>query len=253
MSLHNPLEIIAIIPARFASTRFPGKPLVDIKGKPMIQWVYEQVQKVSAISKVVVATDDLRIESVVKNFGGNVVLTDPLHPSGTDRCWEAYQKLQSTADFIINVQGDEPFIQPEQIELLLQQLNQEVELATLIKKIEDTQLLINPNIVKAVINLKQQALYFSRHPIPFIRGTETSQWLAQHTYYKHIGMYAYRKDVLEKITQLKPSPLEQCESLEQLRWLENGYSIQTTLTPIETIGIDSPEDLDRLLQSIDTL
>jgi 3-deoxy-manno-octulosonate cytidylyltransferase (CMP-KDO synthetase) len=249
MSL-NSLQIIAVIPARFASTRFPGKPLVDIKGKPMIQRVYEQVLQVDLINQIVVATDDERIEKVVKKFGGNVVLTDPNHPSGTDRCWEAYQKLGLKADFIINVQGDEPFIQPEQIKLLIQQLNVNIELATLIKKIEDPTLLMNPNSVKAVVNLKNEAIYFSRHPIPYLRGIDTKDWLNHHTYYKHIGMYAYRTDVLEKITQLAPSPLELCESLEQLRWLENGYKIQTTITPLETIGIDSPEDLERLLKTL---
>lgn len=247
---HKSLNIIAVIPARYASTRFPGKPLVDIKGKPMIQRVYEQVQQVSAISKIVVATDDARIEQVVKSFGGNVVQTDANHPSGTDRCWEAYQKLGEQADFIINVQGDEPFIQPEQIELLIQQLNPTIELATLIKKIEDPTLLMNPNSVKAVVNLKNEALYFSRHPVPYLRGKDSNEWLQHHTYYKHIGMYAYRTDVLEKITLLKPSPLELCESLEQLRWLENGYKIQTSITPLETIGIDSPEDLERLLKTL---
>lgn len=241
------LSIVAIIPARYASTRFPGKPLVHIHGKTMIQCVYDQVKITPEIDEVVVATDDDRIEAEVLRFGGKVVRTRPEHPSGTDRCFEAYQQLNQSFDFIINVQGDEPFIQPEQIRTLTGILTPDTELATLIKKIEDEETLFNPNTPKVVINTKGEAIYFSRQTIPYIRQyTDKKNWLEHHTFFKHIGMYAYRPDILAKITSLKPSPLELAESLEQLRWLENGYSIRTAVTKIETVGIDTPEDLARV-------
>ncbi len=243
------LSIVAIIPARYASTRFPGKPLVHIHGKTMIQCVYDQVKSTPEISEVIVATDDDRIEAEVIRFGGKVVRTLPEHPSGTDRCHEAYQKLKRTFDFIINVQGDEPFIQPEQIRTLTAILTPEVELATLIKKIEDEEMLFNPNTPKVVVNTAGKAIYFSRQTIPYLRQfPDKKDWLKNHTFYKHIGMYAYRPDILAKITQLKPSSLELAESLEQLRWLENGYTIHTAVTTIETIGIDTPEDLAKAIK-----
>jgi 3-deoxy-manno-octulosonate cytidylyltransferase (CMP-KDO synthetase) len=247
----NSNTIVAIIPARYASTRFPGKPLVLINGKTMIQCVYDQVKNTPGISEVIVATDDDRIEAEVLSFGGKVVRTKPEHPSGTDRCYEAYQQLNKSYDFIINVQGDEPFIQPEQIRTLAGILKPETQLATLIKKIEDEETLFNPNTPKVIINTKGEALYFSRQTIPYLRQfSDKTEWLKQHTFYKHIGMYAYRPDILEKITQLSPSSLELVESLEQLRWIENGYSIQTAITTIETIGIDTPEDLRKALLKI---
>jgi 3-deoxy-manno-octulosonate cytidylyltransferase (CMP-KDO synthetase) len=247
----NSNTIVAIIPARYASTRFPGKPLVHINGKTMIQCVYDQVKNTPEISEVLVATEDDRIEAEVLRFGGKVVRTKPEHPSGTDRCFEAYQQLNKSYDFIINVQGDEPFIQPEQIRTLVSILKPETQLATLIKKIEDEDTLFNTNTPKVVINTKGEALYFSRQTIPFLRQfSDKTTWLKQHTFYKHIGMYAYRPDVLEKITQLHPSSLELAESLEQLRWIENGYRIQTAITTIETIGIDTPEDLLKAVQRI---
>jgi len=243
-------KFIGIIPARYASTRFPGKPLIDMKGKTMIQRVYEQVEK--ALDKVCVATDDSRIEEAVKAFGGNVVLTSGQHRSGTDRCYEAYTKVGDGFDIIINIQGDEPFIHPEQIEILKGCFTDEnVQIATLVKpfhaddNFEDS--LFDPNTPKVVLNRNNEAMYFSRSIIPYLRGKNHLEWLANHTYYKHIGLYAYKANVLNEITQLPQSPLEIAESLEQLRWLENGYRIKAGITTLETIGIDTPEDLEKAL------
>jgi 3-deoxy-manno-octulosonate cytidylyltransferase (CMP-KDO synthetase) len=245
--MSDKISIVAIIPARYASTRFPGKPLVHINGKTMIQCVYDQVKSTPEIDEVIVATDDDRIEAEVVRFGGTVVRTKPEHPSGTDRCYEAYQKLNKQFDFIINVQGDEPFIQPEQIRTLANILTPDAELATLIKKIEDEETLFNPNTPKVLVNAAGEAIYFSRQTIPYLRQyPDKKNWLANHTFFKHIGMYAYRPDILAQITRLKPSALELAESLEQLRWLESGYKIRTAVTTIETVGIDTPEDLERV-------
>lgn len=238
--------VLAVIPARFASTRFPGKPLVSIQGKSMVQRVYEQVLQVPEIQEVWVATDDARILEHVHSFGGRAVLTRADHPSGTDRCAEVC-RLFPDAEYILNIQGDEPFVQPEQIQLLLQTVQAGSSgIATLAKKIEDSTLLGNPNTVKVVVNQLGQALYFSRHPIPFVRGSEPADWLELGLHYKHIGLYAFRRAALLEITQLPTSRLETAESLEQLRWLDNGYSIQVGLTELETIGIDTPEDLERV-------
>jgi 3-deoxy-manno-octulosonate cytidylyltransferase (CMP-KDO synthetase) len=245
------MKILGIIPARFASTRFPGKPLVDMGGKTMIQRVYEQVQKASTLTEAVVATDDNRIYDHVRAFGGNVCMTKSTHVSGTDRCFEALSLQTSLFDYVINVQGDEPFIQPEQIDLLGKRLDGRTEIATLVKAIEDPELLFNPNIVKAVVSKLSEALYFSRSPIPHIRNVPTDEWTTRHRFYKHIGMYAYRADVLEKITALEPGILEQAESLEQLRWLENGFRISIEETTAETIGIDTPEDLEKVKKIFD--
>jgi len=240
------LKVLGIIPARFASTRFPGKPLVDIGGKTMIQRVYEQALK-SDLDKVVVATDDERIVTEVKRFGGDFILTNPNHQSGTDRCAEVVQKLPGF-DVVINIQGDEPFIDPAQIALVSSCFNDEtVELATLIKEINEDAELFNTNIPKVVINSNQQAIYFSRHPIPFIRNAEKENWTTAHQFYKHIGIYGYKTATLLEITKLPPSSLELAESLEQLRWLENGYQIKTKITNIETIAIDTPEDLQKII------
>ena len=245
--MSDKISIVAIIPARYASSRFPGKPLVHIYGKTMIQCVYDQVKSAPEIAEVIIATDDDRIEAEVLRFGGKVVRTKSEHPSGTDRCYEAYQQLNKQFDFIINVQGDEPFIQPEQIRTLASILTPDVELATLIKTIEDEETLFNPNTPKVLVNVKGEAIYFSRQTIPYLRQyPDKKDWLANHTFFKHIGMYAYRPDILAAITQLKPSALELAESLEQLRWLENGYKIHTAVTTIETVGIDTPEDLLRV-------
>ncbi len=244
----KPLRFVGIIPARFASTRFPGKPLVDIGGKTMIQRVYEQVSKV--IENVYVATDDKRIYDAVVSFGGKAVMTSEQHKSGTDRCYEAFSKLDEWFDVVINIQGDEPFIQPEQITELQKCFDEpDTQIATLVKKIsenENFESLNNPNTPKVVINSKNEALYFSRSVIPYIRSTKTDKWTSLHSYLKHIGIYAYRADILQELTQLEQSPLEIAESLEQLRWLENGYRIKVGFTDAETVGIDSPKDLEKI-------
>jgi len=238
-------HITGIIPARYGSTRFPGKALADIRGKSMIQRVYEQAIK--TLHRVVVATDDQRIADHVKNFG-EVVMTGVHHQSGTDRCAEVIEKLAIHSGYIINIQGDEPFIQPEQIQALSLVLDGFTEIATLIKKAEDVDELENPNVVKVVINNRNEALYFSRHKIPFVRQNSGSQENSP-VYYKHLGVYAYRTDVLSEIASLKSSMLEKAESLEQLRWLENGYKIKVVETNTETVGIDTPADLERLLMN----
>jgi 3-deoxy-manno-octulosonate cytidylyltransferase (CMP-KDO synthetase) len=243
------MKFLGIIPARFASTRFPGKPLADINGKPMIQKVYEQA--LLALEHVYVATDDQRIEETVKSFGGKVIMTSPNHQSGTDRIAEAAkfitQQLNLKIDVVINIQGDEPFIQPDQINSLMTCFsNPLTEIATLIKEITNQNEIFDPNKVKVVTDKNRRALYFSRSPIPFLRGEDQANWLKSNTFFKHIGMYAYRFESLLKITQLEQSKLELAESLEQLRWLENGYWIQTETTKHESIGIDTPADLKRV-------
>ncbi len=244
------MKFIAIIPARFASTRFPGKPLVDIKGTSMIQRVYEQAIKTDLLAEVVVATDDNRIYDHVMGFGGKVLLTAGSHNSGTDRCFEAAGHCSLAAtDVVINIQGDEPFISPEQIKLLCECFKQEeTSIATLVKKIEKMEELDNPSIPKVIRNSKQEAIYFSRSIIPYLRGVEKMDWLNSASFFKHIGIYAYRMKTLTEITQLPQSKLELAESLEQLRWIENGYKIQTAVTTHESIAIDTPEDLERLLK-----
>lgn len=244
------IRILGVIPARYASTRFPAKPLADIAGKTMIQRVYEQVKKATALTDVVVATDHPQIFQHVQSFGGHVCMTREEHPSGTDRCFEAFEKQGEVYDYVINVQGDEPFIQPAQINLLAALLDGKTEIATLAKKIDDPEMLFNPNVVKVVIAANEQALYFSRATIPHLRNIPEENWISSHKFFKHIGMYAYRTDVLERLTKLAVSTLERAESLEQLRWLENGFSIRVAETTIETIGIDTPEDLQRALSDI---
>ena len=249
------IKFIGIIPARYASTRFPGKPLTDMNGKTMIERVYEQVK--NTVDAVYVATDDERIKTAVTAFGGKVVMTSPNHKSGTDRCYEAYLKAGSDCDIIINIQGDEPFIHPSQIETLKTCFDDvNTEIATLVKPFEAEgdfeSTLFNPNSPKVVLNKKNEAMYFSRSVIPYLRGKEYTQWLHDHTYYKHIGLYAYRANVLKEITQLPQSPLELAESLEQLRWLENGYRIKVGITHQETIGIDTPEDMQKALDFLKT-
>ncbi|HIZ27554.1 MAG TPA: 3-deoxy-manno-octulosonate cytidylyltransferase [Candidatus Barnesiella merdipullorum] len=243
------MKFIGIIPARYASTRFPGKPLADMKGKYMIQRVYEQASKV--LDRVCVATDDDRIFNAVQSFGGQVVMTSTLHRSGTDRCFEAYTNLGGHEDVVINIQGDEPFIKPEQIESLIACFDSpQTQIATLVRPFEATEgyeALANPNSPKVVMNERHEALYFSRSVIPYLRGVEPAEWLARHTYYKHIGMYGYRADVLAQITRLPQSSLELAESLEQLRWLQNGYTIKVGITTQETIGIDTPADLQKAI------
>ena len=241
------MKSIAIIPARYASTRFPAKPLAILGGKLVVERVYEQVRK--AIDKVVVATDDERIYNAVVAFGGEAVMTSSEHRSGTDRCREAYEKVGYEADIVLNIQGDEPFIVPKQINTLLECFKSEkVEIATLVKPFNEEdglEALENPNSPKVVINESGEALYFSRSVIPYLRGVERNEWLKHHTFYKHIGIYAFRSEVLKAVTALPASSLEKAESLEQLRWLESGYKIGVGVTDIETVGIDTPEDLER--------
>jgi len=239
------MNFIGIIPARFQSTRFPGKPLAILDGKPIVQWVYENARK--ALDEVYVATDDERIFSAVEAFGGKAIFTSADHQSGTDRCAEAAVELAKTrkVDVVVNIQGDEPFIRPEQIESLKTCFNSpETEIATLIKPILNIAEITNINRPKVVINQNQEAMYFSRSPIPFMRGLNPEEWLAHQTFYSHVGMYAYRFDVLLELTKLPVGLLEGAESLEQLRWLENGYRIKTAQTHFENIGIDTPEDLE---------
>lgn len=243
------MKVIGIIPARYASSRFPGKPLVDIGGKSMIQRVYEQVKNTSCLHEVIVATDDDRIAEHVKSFAGNVIMTDSSHQSGTDRCAEVIAKV-SGFDIVINIQGDEPFINPLQIELLASCFDkEETQIATLVKKIHTEDELFNVNIPKVVRNIAGQAIYFSRQTIPYVRGIEQKNWLSKHSYFKHIGIYGYRTDVLKELTQLPISILEESEALEQLRWIEHGYTIQTAETEHETIAVDTQEDLERIIQT----
>lgn len=242
------MKFIGIIPARYASTRFPGKPLAMLNGKSVIQRVYEQVATV--LSDVYVATDDERIANAVEEFGGMAVMTSSNHKSGTDRISEAVKKLGACHDVVINIQGDEPFIHHSQIETVCRCFDEpNTQIATLGKQFgrssADYQSICNQNSPKIVVDNKGYAMYFSRNVIPFIRGTETDMWPTAYPFLKHIGLYAYRRDVLDEITNLPQSSLEIAESLEQLRWLQNGYRIKVGLTDIETIGIDTPEDLER--------
>lgn len=240
------MKYIAIIPARYASTRFEGKPLAILGGKTVIERVCRQV---SAVMEAVVATDDQRIFEAVESFGGRAVMTSPDHKSGTDRCLEAYCKLGVEYDVIVNVQGDEPFIRRSQIEEIKRCFdNPATDIATLVRPFAESdglEALENPNSPKVVLDSEQCAVYFSRSVIPYLRGVDRSEWLKHHTFYKHIGMYAFRAGVLKQVASLPQSTLEKAESLEQLRWLENGYKIGVGITDVETIGIDTPEDLHR--------
>jgi len=253
------MKFIGIIPARYASTRFPGKPLAELCGKPVIRRVYEQASQ--ALDTVVVATDDERIYDAVESFGGKVVMTRPDHRCGTERCVEAYEAItaptwrqMNDADtVIINIQGDEPFVQPAQIEALMACFDTpDTQIATLVRPFSEADTLAdleNPNTPKVAWSRETgEALLFSRSVIPYMRGIERSEWLRHGSFFRHIGMYAYRADVLQRITQLPPTPLEQAESLEQLRWLENGYRIRVAVTDIQTIGIDTPDDLEKAIQ-----
>ena len=238
------MKFMAIIPARYASTRYPGKPLAILGGKTVIQRVYEQVR--SVLDEVYVATDDDRIYQTVVGFGGKAVMTRSDHKSGTDRIEEAAEKIGLDTDVIINVQGDEPFIQRSQIETLMHLFDApETQIGTLGKKFESMEAVENPNSPKIVTDNRGFALYFSRSVIPFIRGKATNEWFGEYPFLKHLGIYAYRREVLAEVTKLPQSSLEKAESLEQLRWLQNGYRIRVGLTDIETVGIDTPEDLAR--------
>jgi 3-deoxy-manno-octulosonate cytidylyltransferase (CMP-KDO synthetase) len=245
------MNSIAIIPARYASSRFPGKPLADMDGKPMIQRVYEQAREV--FETVIVATDDERISGAVTNFGGMALMTSVTHKSGTDRCAEALQlaerKLSTIFDIIVNLQGDEPFIQPVQLQLIESCFERAgIQIATLVRPVRDVQELFDPNKPKVVLNKNMEAIYFSRSAIPYYRGAESGNWPDHHNFYIHIGLYAFRREILKAITTLDTTPLEKAESLEQLRWIENGYRIQVAITEQESYGIDTPEDLAKALE-----
>lgn len=240
------MKILGVIPARYGSTRFPAKALADIGGKSMIQRVYEQAVKSKLLNDVVVATDHEAIMAEVSRFGGKACMTSSTHQSGTDRCYEALMLQQHHYDYVINIQGDEPFINPKQIDLLAGLLNGHTQLATLVKKIDDSTELFNPNVVKAIFNVHGDAIYFSRAALPYNRNSAQSEWIRERDYYKHIGIYAYRCDILENITKLQVSGLEKAESLEQLRWIEHGYTIKVAETGYPSIGVDTPEDLEKL-------
>lgn len=243
------MKILGIIPARHASTRFPGKPLADIAGKSMIRRVYEQALQCDLLEKVIVATDDQLILNHVRNFGGLAAMTSDQHQSGTDRCAEISAVLPEF-DVIINIQGDEPFIDPKQITKVAACFTDEkTELATLVKKILLEEELHNSNTPKVVLNNLSEAVYFSRSVIPYVRGQQLQNWLQHHTFYKHIGIYGYRADVLQEITKLPVSSLEKAESLEQLRWIENGFRIKVAETDLETLAVDTPADLENILRN----
>lgn len=249
------MKFIGIIPARYASTRFPGKPLAMLGDKTMIEHVYRQASL--ALDDVIVATDDSRIYDAVKAFGGRVEMTRADHPSGTDRVYEAYVNSGSDADVVINIQGDEPFIDPSQIEALKHCFDIDgTDIATLIRRFDPTrgfEALADPNTPKVVTDGRGRALYFSRSVIPYVRSAEQTEWPGKATYYTHVGIYAYRASVLAKLVKLERSPLEIAESLEQLRWLQGGYSIQTAATDCPTIGIDTPDDLRQAIDYLNSL
>lgn len=242
------MKTIAIIPARYASTRFPGKPLADLGGKPVVEWVYRGVSEIELVDEVCVATDDERIAAAVKQFGGNCVMTRTDHKSGTERCGEVVEKMKAEGkvfDIVLNVQGDEPFVNKEQITTLLAAFNDnKTEIATLAKRITSTEELTSPNNVKVITDEYNIALYFSRTPIPYVRDCSIEQWVDKHYYLKHIGIYAYLSNVLKNLVELETTPLEESEKLEQLRWLEHGYVIKVLETECENIGIDTLEDLE---------
>jgi 3-deoxy-manno-octulosonate cytidylyltransferase (CMP-KDO synthetase) len=242
------MNTLGVIPARYNSTRFPGKPLANINGKTMIQRVYEQASKSKMLSKVIIATDDARIYNhIVNDFGGQAMMTSPQHQSGTDRCAEIIRNDSRQWDAVVNIQGDEPYIQPEQIDLLCSLFSSpDTQIATLVKKITSADELFNHNNVKAILNMRSEAIYFSRSPIPYNKNFPEQEWLKYSTYYKHIGIYGFRTETLNAVAQLPKTNLEITESLEQLRWIENGYVIKAEVTTQESIAIDTPEDLNKV-------
>jgi 3-deoxy-manno-octulosonate cytidylyltransferase (CMP-KDO synthetase) len=241
------MKIIGIIPARYASTRFPGKPLIEINGKTMLQRVYEQTIQANQLSEVLIATDDEKIAQHAQSFGAKVVLTKADHPSGTDRCYEAYINFGETFDYVVNIQGDEPFLNPQQIDELAAICDGTTELATQMIAVDNESVLFDQGEVKIVMNQNKEALYFSRMVIPFIKNVPQKDWHKHHPYFRHVGMYAYRTDILEALTKLPPSSLENAESLEQLRWLENGFKIKLVQTEFDSHCIDTPEDIEKVL------
>ncbi len=240
------MKTLGIIPARYASTRFPGKPLADLLGKPLVYHVYTRAKQ--ALDHVVIATDDQRIFDKLSQMGAQVIMTSSHHSSGTERCAEALSKYSQTTkthfDFVINIQGDEPLIDPKIIQKLQQNLTATTQIATLVKKQSDPDVIFNPNVVKVITDHQNNAIYFSRHPIPFIRDTEKRLWTKHFQYLTHIGIYAYSTDVLLEITKLEPTGLEKAEKLEQLRWIYYGYKIKTIIVDYQAIGVDTPEDLE---------
>ena len=244
------MRILGVIPARYESSRFPGKPLIDIAGKSMIERVYRQCLKSSSLSKVIVATDDQRISDHVSSFGGNVVMTSNTHQSGTDRCAEVANN-HPEFDVLINIQGDEPMIDPNQIDLLSKCFEDpKTNIATLVKKISTNEELFNENTPKVILNKNKEAILFSRTAIPFLRGKTRESWIEHYTFYKHIGIYGFRTNILQDLTKLPLSGLETAEALEQLRWIENGYRIHAAITDRESQAVDTPEDLEKLLKLI---
>ncbi|MEQ9285986.1 MAG: 3-deoxy-manno-octulosonate cytidylyltransferase [Cyclobacteriaceae bacterium] len=242
------MKILGVIPARYESTRFPGKCMVDIAGKTMVRRVYERASESDSLSKVIVATDDQRIFDEITNCGGDVVMTSPSHRNGTERCSEVLGKMNEHYDYIINIQGDEPFINPEQIDILASCLDGETELGTLVRHERDQEVLSRPTEMKVVLNKNDEAMYFSRSVIPFVRDATNVDWAERHEFYLHVGIYAYRSDILKEIVKLPPGKLEMTESLEQLRWLENGFKIKVAHTQHESFMIDTPEDLQAALK-----
>jgi 3-deoxy-manno-octulosonate cytidylyltransferase (CMP-KDO synthetase) len=241
------MKVLGVIPSRFGSTRFPGKPLVEIKGKSMIQRVYEQCMKAKNFDKIIVATDNQRIFNHVESFGGTVVMTSPKHPTGTDRCAEVLERFSGNYDVVVNIQGDEPLIDPGQLDLIASAFERErCQIATLVKKINTEEILFDPSKVKVVRNHTGQALYFSRAAIPY-QSKDQKSWLDTHTYWNHIGIYAYKVDVLNNLSKLDPSALENAENLEQLRWMEAGYTIDTLETNHNSVSVDIPKDIDRVI------
>lgn len=243
------MNILGIIPARYGSTRLPGKPLMTIGGKTIIRRVYEQASRCLSLDKVVVATDDQRILDEVKSFGGEAIMTSSRHRNGTERCAEVIQRYE--ANFVINIQGDEPFIAPEQIDLLAGIMTQETELGTLVRKVDNLESLDDPARMKVLVDAQFNAIYFSRQAVPFIRDYPKHEWLQHHVFYQHVCIYSYRTDVLQQIVKLSPTPLEVAESLEQLRWIENGYQIKLAETELDAIGIDTPADLEKARKQIE--
>jgi 3-deoxy-manno-octulosonate cytidylyltransferase (CMP-KDO synthetase) len=242
------MSIIGIIPARYASTRFPGKPLAMIQGQSMLQRVYAQAKKAGLLNEVIIATDDDRIRDHAASFGAPVVMTKADHPSGTDRCYEALLNHGKNYDYVLNIQGDEPFLDPGQIDSLAKACDGNVEIATQMIKCDSHDVLFDTGEVKIILNHKHEGLYFSRNVIPFIKGKDEKEWHLHHAYYRHVGMYAYRTDILKKLTALPPSSLEKAESLEQLRWLENGFKIKCIETNFDSHCVDTPEDIEKVLR-----
>ena len=244
------MSVLGIIPARYSSSRFPGKPLVMINGTSMLERVYQQAKKSSTLSEIIVATDDQRIADHASTFGAKAIITKADHPSGTDRCWEAYVLNNKKFDYVLNIQGDEPLLDPEQINSLILACDGKVEIATQMIKCTRQEDLFDTGEVKIVLNNKNEALYFSRNVIPHLKGKNEKDWHKEHNYFRHVGMYAYRIDILEKISALAPSALEKAESLEQLRWLENGYKITCIETTYDSHCVDTPEDLEKVLKML---